>query len=329
MTASVWGLFSAPTSSSSSRLEMPIGEQLPTVLVVGASGQVARALARRGEQLSYNLVCRGRGGVDITAPASLEVAFRDYVPALVINAAAYAAVDRAEGEQAAAFAVNAEGPEHLARLCHEFGAPLIHLSTDYVFDGTARRPYCETDPIAPLGVYGMSKAAGEEAVRSLLPQHLILRTAWLYSSDGHNFLNSMLRLGAERSELGIVDDQTGSPTFAQDVADALLRLVPRLLAREPDFPWGTYHLVNEGQVSWYGFASEIFRVARETGRRSPVLKPIATANYPTAARRPAFSVLDTRKFRAAFGFGLSHWRASLSRCLEQSFAADRVEEELL
>jgi dTDP-4-dehydrorhamnose reductase len=139
----------------------------------------------------------------------------------------------------------------------------------------------------------------------------------------------MLRLGAERSELGIVDDQIGSPTSAQDVADAVLRLVPRLIAGETDFPWGTYHLTNEGRASWYEFAAEIFRIAREAGRRSPVLRPIATADYPTAARRPAFSVLDTSKFRTTFGFGLPHWQASLSRCLAQRFGAERVQEHPL
>jgi dTDP-4-dehydrorhamnose reductase len=248
---------------------------------------------------------------------------------VVINASAYTAVDRAESDRADAFAVNAEGPEHLARLCRDFGAPLVHLSTDYVFDGTARRPYRETDPIAPLGVYGASKAAGEEAIRIVWPHHLILRTAWLYSNDGHNFPNTMLRLGAERGELSIVDDQTGSPTWAQDVADAVLSLVPRLIAREADFPWGTYHVTNEGQVSWYGFATEIFRIARDAGKRSPVLKPITTAEYPTPAQRPAFSVLDTRKFRTAFGFGLPHWQASLSSCLAEKFGADLVQEQLL
>jgi dTDP-4-dehydrorhamnose reductase len=301
----------------------------PTVLVIGASGQVARAIARRSRQLPFTLVCRGRGSLDITEPCALEAAFRNCDPAVVINAAAYTAVDRAESDWAAAFAVNAAGPEQLARRCRDSGAPLVHLSTDYVFDGSARRPYRETDPIAPLGVYGVSKAAGEEAIRILWPYHLILRTAWLYGNDGQNFPNTMLRLGAERGELSIVDDQTGSPTWAQDVADGVLRLVPRLIARETDFPWGTYHLTNEGQASWYGFATEIFRIARAAGKRSPVLKPITTADYPTAAQRPAFSVLDTRKFRAAFGFGLPHWQASLSSCLAERFGADLVQEQLL
>lgn len=301
----------------------------PSVLVIGASGQVARALARRSRQLPFALVCRGRDSIDITEPASLGAAFRECAPAVVVNAAAYTAVDRAESDRAEVFAVNAEGPEHLARLCRNFGAPLVQLSTDYVFDGTARRPYRETDAIAPLGVYGASKAAGEEAVRILWPYHLILRTAWLYSNDGHNFPNTMLRLGGERSELGVVDDQTGSPTWAQDVADAVLRLVPQLIARETDFPWGTYHLTNEGQASWYEFAAEIFRIGWVAGKRSPVLKPITTADYPTAAERPAFSVLDTGKFRTAFGFGLPHWQASLSSCFAERFGADLVKEQLL
>lgn len=298
----------------------------PTVLVIGASGQIAQALARGSRSFPYALVCAGRGSVDIAEPASVEALLRARAPAVVVNAAAYTAVDRAESDEAAAFAVNAEGPRHLARVCREIDAPLVHLSTDYVFDGAGHRPYCETDPIAPLGVYGASKAAGEGAVRGLWPHHLILRTAWVYSNDGHNFFKTMLRLGAERSELAIVSDQIGSPTCAQDVADAILRVVPQLLSREREIAWGTYHLTNDGQASWFDFAAEIFRIARERGGPSPSLKPITTSEYPTAARRPAYSVLDTSKFQRAFGFSLPHWRASVARCLAQQLGADREQE---
>ncbi len=300
----------------------------PAVLVIGANGQVARALAWRSHQVPFKLVCSGRGSLDITAPASLEAEFRRVAPSLVINAAAYTAVDRAESEPAMAFAVNAHGPADLAGLCRDFGVPLVHLSTDYVFDGTGRRPYLETDAIAPLGIYGASKAAGEEAIRRLWPQHIILRTAWVYGNDGHNFANTMLRLGTERSELSIVDDQIGSPTWAQDIADAVLRLVSPLLSHEPDAHWGTYHLTNEGHTSWYGFAAEIFRIAREAGKATPALRAIATAEYPTAARRPAYSVLDTAKIHTAFGIRLPQWQVSLARCLGQRFSTERVQEEI-
>jgi dTDP-4-dehydrorhamnose reductase len=299
----------------------------PTVLVIGASGQIAQALARGSRHFPFVVICAGRGRADISAPAAVEALFRERAPAVVINAAAYTAVDRAESDRASAFAVNAEGPGHLARLCREVEAPLVHLSTDYVFNGEGREPYRETDPTAPLGVYGASKAAGEEAVRSLWPRHLILRTAWVYSNDGHNFLKTMLRLGADRSELAVVHDQIGSPTWAQDIADAILRLVPRLLSQEErDIAWGTYHLTNDGQASWFDFASEIFRIARMAGRPSPSLNPIATAEYPTAARRPAYSVLDTSKFRRTFGFGLPHWQVSLAQCLALGLGADRAQE---
>lgn len=298
----------------------------PTVLVVGASGQIAQALARGSRHFPFQVICAGRGSADISVPAEVEALFRQRAPGVVINAAAYTAVDRAESDQVSAFAVNAEGPGHLARLCREVEAPLVHLSTDYVFNGEGREPYKETDPTAPLGVYGASKAAGEAAVRSLWPRHLILRTAWVYSNDGHNFLKTMLRLGAERSELAVVGDQIGSPTWAQDVADAILRLVPELVAREGDVAWGTYHLTNEGQASWFDFASEIFRIARMAGGPSPSLRPITTAEYPTPARRPAYSVLDTSKFRRTFGFGLPHWQASLARCLALELGAGRAQE---
>jgi dTDP-4-dehydrorhamnose reductase len=298
----------------------------PTVLVIGASGQIAQALARGSRNHPFAVLCAGRGLADISVPAQIEALFREQAPAVVINAAAYTAVDRAESDEASAFAVNDEGPRHLARLCREVDAPLVHLSTDYVFSGQGREPYKETDPTAPAGVYGASKAAGEEAVRSIWPRHLILRTAWIYSNDGHNFLKTMLRLGAERSELAVVNDQIGSPTWAQDVADAILRIVPRLLSRDDGIAWGTYHLTNEGEASWFDFASEIFRIARMAGGRSPSLRPIVTAEYPTPARRPAYSVLDTSKFRRTFGFGLPHWQVSLAQCLALGLGAGRARE---
>jgi dTDP-4-dehydrorhamnose reductase len=203
----------------------------------------------------------------------------------------------------------------LARLCAAASLPLIHISTDFVFDGTRRRPYVETDAVLPLGTYGASKAAGETAVQRACAQHVILRTSWVYSAHGNNFLKTMLRLGAERAELGVVDDQRGSPTSAHDLADAIFEIAPRLVAANDKPLWGTYHLTGAYETTWHGFAAEIFRQAAIRGATVPRLKAITTADYPTPARRPAYSVLDNTKFLETFGFALPDWRASLSRCM--------------
>ncbi len=286
------------------------------VLVIGGSGQLAGALSRLGSLAGRPIVAAGRPRADLADKASLEALFEDTGPALVINAAAYTAVDKAEAEPDQAFLLNAEGPGALARLCAEAGIPLIHVSTDYVFDGTGTRPYREDDPVAPLGVYGASKAEGEGRVRAALARHVIARTAWVYSEQGSNFLKTMLRLGAERRLLSVVDDQRGSPTYAADLASALATIGAAIL--EPGFgKWGTYHLTNAGETTWYGFAREIFKVAGEQGRSVPQLEPIATSDYPTPARRPAYSVLDPTKARVAFGLEMADWREALKRCFTQ------------
>jgi dTDP-4-dehydrorhamnose reductase len=287
----------------------------PPVLVLGSAGQVARALARQGTVGPHPILCRGRPEGDLTNSASLERLVDEVSPAAVVNAAAYTAVDKAEADPAAAFAVNATGPAFLAALCRDRDLPLLHLSTDYVFDGSSRKPYLETDAITPLSVYGASKAAGEAAVRRTWPKHLVLRTAWVYSADGHNFLNTMLRLGSEREQLSVVDDQHGSPTWADDIAAAIATALARVLTR-PEIPalWGTYHLTNSGDTSWYGFAREIFRLAAAAGRKTPSVIPIPAAAYPLPARRPAYSVLDTRKIKDAFGIELPPWQTSLAAC---------------
>jgi dTDP-4-dehydrorhamnose reductase len=287
--------------------------ELP-ILVIGAGGQLARALARFSAVLDHPVVCRGRPGADLANPASLQKAFDELTPVAVINAAAYTAVDKAEEEPEASFAANAAGPEALATLCDERGLPLIHVSTDYVFDGTGRVPYTETDAIAPLGVYGASKAQGEAAVRRVCPRHVILRTSWLYSMEGRNFLTTMLRLGATREELGIVNDQHGTPTWAHDVAGAICTIARQLIADRREDAWGTYHLTGAAETTWFGFASEIFRLAAARGSKVPRLKPIATKDYPTLARRPSYSVLDTSKIRSAFAISLPGWQKSLAQC---------------
>jgi len=287
------------------------------ILVIGAEGQLARALGRRKVVDGHPILCRGRPDADIADPRTLQRLFGELAPIAVVNAAAYTAVDKAEEDRATAFAVNAEGPEHLARLCRNAQIPLIQISTDYVFDGTGRTPYRETDAIAPLGVYGASKAAGEGAVRQTCPRHLILRTSWLYSMDGHNFLKSMIRLGAGHDELAIVDDQHGTPTWTHDISAAIVAILRRVLAEE-DGPWGTYHLTSSGQTTWLGFAAEIFRLGAAAGLKTPRLKAITTAEYPASVRRPAYSVLDNSKIAMTFDIRLPPWQMSLAQCFAHS-----------
>ncbi len=299
----------------------------PAILVIGKSGQVARALARCNRFSSLEFLCLGRPQLDICNPDSLEAAFKDIRPALVINAAAYTAVDKAETEKQAAYRINAEGPANLADLCAGFELPLIHLSTDYVFNGEATRAYKCDDPIDPQSVYGASKAAGEEAVRRALKKHIIIRTAWVYGIDGHNFVKTMLKLGATRDQLSIVDDQTGSPTYADDIATALETIAVQIVQKPDDISWGTYHLTNRGETTWFGFAREIFRLAGLSGYPVPDLSAITTQQYPTPAHRPKYSVLDLSGVRDEFGIELPLWQLSLKRCLDGFFQRERANKK--
>ncbi len=195
--------------------------------------------------------------------------------------------------------------------------PLVHLSTDYVFDGSKRSPYRENDRVAPLSVYGASKAAGEEAVRQAQPRHIILRTSWVFSESGANFVKTMLKLAASRDEISVVDDQFGRPTYAADLASAILDLAPRLTATTVDPAWGTYHVAGGGETTWYGFARDIFARAAAAGTKTPKLHPITTDEYPLPAQRPAYSVLDTTAFESTFGIKLRPWHEGLSTCMRQ------------
>lgn len=287
------------------------------IAVIGRSGQVAHALRAEGFVRNIDVVLGGRPDVDIIDADSIS-RFLDHVrPALVVNASAYTAVDQAEIQPEAAFRVNVEGVGQLAGVCERMALPLVHISSDFVFDGSKGQPYVESDPIAPLSVYGATKAAGEAALRQRLAEHVILRTSWVYGAHGSNFVKTMLRLGAERLELGVVDDQRGSPTHARDLAAAILEIAPQLIGPGSAPLWGTYHLTGSYQVTWHGFAAEIFRQAALRGAKVPRLRAIATAEYPTPARRPAYSVLDNRKFNDAFGIALPDWRASLAACLDE------------
>ena len=273
------------------------------VLVTGGNGQVGRSIAELASDARFaalDIAVTNRSTVDITDRAGLNAAFDRLQPDVVINAAAYTSVDAAESDEAAATAVNTDGVASLADLCAAHGARLIHLSTDYVFDGTKDGWYVESDPIAPLGVYGRTKAAGEAAARAC-PAHLILRTSWVYATHGNNFVKTMLRIGAELPELGVVDDQVGCPTSAHDIAEALLHLS----SMDAN---GTYHLAGADQASWHEFAEAIFAAADLT----TTANPISTADYPTIAPRPANSRLDSSALADATGVRLPGWRDSLS-----------------
>lgn len=293
------------------------------LLVVGGNGQVGhallRSLARIGEVvattrsglLDDGSVCERLDLSDLDTIVPLLLRVR---PDVVVNAAAYTAVDRAEDEIEAAFRANAEAPGRLAEACAGLAIALVHYSTDYVFDGGGSRPYRENDPTHPLGVYGRSKLAGEEAIAASGARHLILRTAWVYGLHGQNFLRTMLRVGAERDELRVVADQRGCPTPAWLIADATASLIARGIAKS-----GIRHLVAGGETTWHGFAEAIFEEALATGliARAPGVTPIATHEYPTRAARPAYSVLDTTRLRGEYGLELPDWRDALHRTLSR------------
>jgi dTDP-4-dehydrorhamnose reductase len=239
---------------------------------------------------------------DRTAVAAVLTAHR---PSLVVNAAAYTNVDRAESETSAALEANAHAPAVLASACAGAAVPLLHISTDYVFDGTKARAYLESDAINPINAYGRSKADGEAAVRQVHPRHVILRTSWLYGEFGHNFLKTMVRLAREREELRVVADQRGSPTSTRDLADAILRIAPRLARGEK--VWGTYHFTGSGVTTWHGFASCIVAAQAPLTGRKPRVTAITTTEFSTAARRPANSELDCSRFEQTFGFRGRPW----------------------
>lgn len=291
---------------------------VPRIFVAGRAGQVARALADLNDPQSAMVVTLGRPDFDLLDPDCIGDVLDEVQPRLAINAAAYTAVDLAESEPEAAHALNAEAAGALAAACAARGLPIIHLSTDYVFDGTKPAPYVESDPVAPLGVYGASKLAGEQAVAAANPDHLILRTAWVYSPFGKNFVKTMLRLAETRDEIGVVADQRGNPTSALDIADALIVISRRVLG-EPANAWkrGTYHLAGAGDAVWADLAEEVFAVSRDLGGPSANVKRITTADFPTPVKRPANSRLDCGSLRHNFAISLPHWRDSTRHCVKR------------
>ncbi|WP_329759518.1 dTDP-4-dehydrorhamnose reductase [Stenotrophomonas geniculata] len=294
-----------------------------TVLVFGGNGQVGQELLRALAPLG-KVVATTRSGqlpdgsacemADFGQPDSLSALLDRLQPSVVVNAAAYTAVDRAEQEVDAAFAANAQAPGVIARWCAAHGVPLVHYSTDYVFDGQGRAPYREDEPTAPLGVYGTSKRDGEDAVRLAGGRHLIFRTAWVYASHGANFLRTMLRVGSEREQLRVVADQIGTPTPAALIADVTAQAL-----QHPGHLSGTWHLTASGQTSWHGFAEAIFAEALANGvlAKVPVVEAIPSSEYPTPAKRPAWSVLDNRKLQQDFGIVLPAWQDGLKRVMAE------------
>ena len=287
-----------------------------TIWIAGANGQLGKALMLQGKELKLPVSGADLPELDITDPVRLSKDFARVKPAVVVNAAAYTDVDGAESNSEIAFAVNAAGAGNLAGCCAKAGACLIHISTDYVFDGSGSSPWKESDPMAPLGVYGRSKAEGEQRVREALDAHIILRTAWMYGIHGRNFVKTMLRLAGQQKPVRVVADQFGSPTCAEDLAAAIFKII-RASTNGGDRRWGTYHYCNHGVVSWCEFAEAIFRYAQQfTGKPSVNVEAITTAQYPTAARRPAYSALDCSLIEKTFGIAPPPWPESLEKTVK-------------
>ncbi len=291
------------------------------ILVTGASGQLGHELARIPCPAGYEVVALDRAALDLTDPAAIAamVASRDW--AAVINGAAYTAVDKAESDVVVAWAINALAPAAFAQACSTANVPLVQVSTDYVFAGDRQGAWEVNDPIAPLGVYGASKLGGELAVRTSGVRHAIVRTAWVVSAHGNNFVKTMLRVGATRPSLSVVDDQVGSPTGAADLARALLTIAVRL-AEDADAPTGTFHFSNAGAVSWAGFAREIFAQSGSRGGATADVVPIPSSDYPTPAKRPSNSLLSHGAIHAAYGIEPRPWQAALSDILDELIGQD-------
>ncbi len=279
------------------------------ILVTGCRGQVGTELVKLAREEGLDTTGLDAMALDITDSTAVDFALNKHRPDAVVNAAAYTAVDRAEEEPEAAFAVNRDGPTNLARTCEMAGIPLVHVSTDYVFNGSKTRGYVEDDSTGPLGVYGASKLAGEQQVKKLSSRLYILRTSWVFSAHGHNFVKTMLRLGREREQLRVVADQEGKPTSAREIARAILAMLESGLDA-----WGTYHFTQPEATSWHGFAGAIFDEARRQGLPLAIqeLREIGTKDYATPAVRPANSALDCCRFERTFGVAIRPWRESLA-----------------
>lgn len=282
--------------------------------VTGLSGQVVSAIIERAPK-DVEIIALGRPQLELSRREAVLTSLRHAGCDIIINAAAYTQVDKAESEPDLVMRVNGEGAGNVAQAAAELGVPLLHLSTDYVFDGMLDRPYREDDATHPTSVYGRSKLAGEEHIRATHPQHVILRTAWVYSPFGANFVKTMLRLGADQDEVSVVADQIGNPTNALDIADALLKIALKLSHNAIPADYGTFHMCGQGTASWADMAEAIFETALGFGRKPVRVRRITTQEYPTAAKRPANSRLATQKLESVYGITLPHWRSSLDACV--------------
>ncbi|MBU1569124.1 MAG: dTDP-4-dehydrorhamnose reductase [Proteobacteria bacterium] len=291
------------------------------ILITGSEGQLGWELLRQAAFFNIEAIGLDLPYLDITVEPGITKVFKEHKPDILINAAAYTNVDKAETDEKACFAVNVNGPENLAAACRDIGIPMIHISTDYVFDGTNKTPYTENDPVSPANVYGRSKAEGENGVRNIIEKHIILRTSWLYGVHGHNFVKTILKLGKEKEVIGVVSDQFGSPTSAVDLAETVLTIAPRILNNYEITTFGTYNYCGEGITSWHGFAEKIIEAAKQY---SPVtttqVKPLTTEDYPTKAKRPAFSALDCSLIRQKFGITPKAWQKSLEAVIGRIYS---------
>jgi len=282
---------------------------MKTILITGGDGQLGQSIRAVEKQhgKGNNFLYLTSSDFNLTNPLQMEQVVKQFAPAYIINCAAYTAVDKAETEEEKAFAVNAHGPSDLAAICKREGVILIHISTDFVFEGSVPIPLTEEMETFPAGIYGASKLAGEKAISEQMDQYFILRTSWLYSEYQSNFLKTMIRLGNEREEVSVVYDQVGSPTYAVDLAEMIIAIV-----NSSSEAFGIYHYSNEGVASWYDFAFEIFKLGKQTIR----LMPINSSQYPTPAKRPGYSVMSKDKIKAEFNVTIKHWSASLTMCMQ-------------
>ena len=280
------------------------------IIVTGAGGQLGQELQVLASAFpSFDFIFADRNQLPISDPARVSAFFNEYKPDWCINCAAYTAVDKAESEKEAAFGINGDAPGYLARACQSIGARLIHISTDYVFDGSSATPLKEDDSTAPINIYGASKLEGEKQVLQIHPDgSVIIRTSWVYSEFGNNFVKTMIRLMRERPAINVVNDQIGSPTYAADLAAAILHII-----NTPHFVPGIYNYSNEGQISWYEFALAIHKLIGS----SCTVGPIASANYPTPARRPHYSLLDKSRIKKTYGISIPDWLTSLTICINR------------
>jgi dTDP-4-dehydrorhamnose reductase len=292
------------------------------IVVTGVHGQVSSALAARCAALDCDFMALGRPAMDLALLSSIEPAIRAAEPDIIVSAGAYTAVDKAEREPKAAFLVNCDGVSELGKVARSLSVPIIHLSTDYVFDGESESPHIETDETNPINTYGKSKLAGENVLRATTDRYVILRTSWVYSQYGHNFVKTMLRLAKDRDAVSVVDDQIGSPTSADDIARAILILAKNLTRDDVlSEMYGTFHLCGGGRTSWAGFAEEIFRISRACGGPSARVKGISSAEFSTMALRPKNSCLCTDRIEKLHGIALPDWRQSLAIVVPQILRA--------